>query len=73
MKNNKFGKNCDLYLKNVAQSIIYYNKYIYLIYARDVLVQEGVLMAQVAEIIKYEGDNNTFIWKHPSEDFNSHT
>lgn len=30
-------------------------------------------MAQIAEIIKYEGDNSTFIWKHPSEDFNSLT
>lgn len=30
-------------------------------------------MGQIAEIIKYEGDNNTFIWKHPSEDFNSLT
>lgn len=30
-------------------------------------------MAQVAEVIKYEGDNSTFIWKHPSEDFNSFT
>ena len=30
-------------------------------------------MAQVAEIIKYEGDNTTFIWKHPLEDFNSLT
>ncbi len=27
----------------------------------------------VAEVIKYEGDNSTFIWKHPSEDFNSLT
>lgn len=24
-------------------------------------------MSQIAEIIKYEGDNSTFIWKHPSE------
>lgn len=30
-------------------------------------------MAQIAEIIKYEGDNSTFIWKHPCEDFNSTT
>lgn len=30
-------------------------------------------MAQIAEVIKYEGDNSTFIWKHPSEDFNSLT
>ena len=30
-------------------------------------------MAQIAEIIKYEGDNSTFIWKHPSEDFNNMT
>lgn len=25
----------------------------------------------VASVIKYEGDNSTFIWKHPKEDFNS--
>ena len=28
---------------------------------------------KIADIIKYEGDNITFIWKHPSEDFNSLT
>ncbi|MBQ7177965.1 MAG: SPFH domain-containing protein [Victivallales bacterium] len=26
---------------------------------------------QIAQIIKYEGDNQTFIWKHPCEDFNT--
>ena len=30
-------------------------------------------MAQICEVLKYEGDNSTFIWKHPSEDFNSMT
>lgn len=30
-------------------------------------------MAKICEVIKYEGDNSTFIWKHPSEDFNSLT
>ena len=25
----------------------------------------------IADIIKYEGDNSTFIWKHPCEDFNT--
>ena len=30
-------------------------------------------MSQIADIIKYEGDNTTFIWKHPCEDFNSMT
>lgn len=30
-------------------------------------------MGQIAEVIKYEGDNNTFVWKHPIEDFNSLT
>ncbi len=30
-------------------------------------------MAQIADIIKYEGSNNVFIWKHPLEDFNSLT
>lgn len=30
-------------------------------------------MSQIADLIKYEGDNSTFIWKHPCEDFNSLT
>ena len=30
-------------------------------------------MANIADIIKYEGDNSTFIQKHPCEDFNSLT
>ena len=38
-------------------------------------VQERILSEQIkkdglASIIKYEGDNSTFIWKHPIEDFN---
>ena len=28
---------------------------------------------KIADVIKYEGDNSTFIWKHPCEDFNSMT
>ena len=28
-------------------------------------------MAQIVDIIKYEGDNRTFVWKHPREDFNT--
>ena len=27
----------------------------------------------IAEVIKYEGDNETFVWKSPKEDFNSLT
>ncbi len=30
-------------------------------------------MSQLIDVIKYEGDNSTFIWKHPCEDFNSLT
>ena len=30
-------------------------------------------MSKIADIIKYEGDNTTFIWKHPCKDFNSLT
>ena len=30
-------------------------------------------MGHIAEIIKYEGDNSTFIWKHPCEDFNTNS
>lgn len=26
---------------------------------------------RITQVIKYEGDNSTFIWKHPSEDFNT--
>lgn len=33
----------------------------------------GLGGAQTVEVIKYEGDNSTFIWKHPCEDFNSLT
>lgn len=25
----------------------------------------------IFEVIKYEGDNSTFVWKHPKEDFNT--
>lgn len=25
----------------------------------------------ITDVIKYESDNHTFIWKHPSEDFNT--
>lgn len=28
---------------------------------------------KIVDIIKYEGDNTTFIWKHPAEDFNTMT
>lgn len=30
-------------------------------------------MAHIVDVIKYEGDNTTFIWKHPIEDFNTMT
>lgn len=30
-------------------------------------------MTNIADIIKYEGDNSTFVWKHPCEDFNTTT
>ena len=28
-------------------------------------------MPKIVDIIKYEGDNSTFVWKHPREDFNT--
>lgn len=28
-------------------------------------------MAKITDIVKYEGDNSTFVWKHPCEDFNT--
>ena len=30
-------------------------------------------MANIVDLIKYEGDNSVFVWKHPCEDFNSLT
>lgn len=27
----------------------------------------------IQQVIKYEGDNQTFVWKHPAEDFNTHS
>ena len=34
------------------------------------LMAEKIKKDGLASIIKYEGDNDTFIWKHPIEDFN---
>lgn len=34
------------------------------------LMSEKIKNDGLASIIKYEGDNSTFIWKHPIEDFN---
>jgi len=34
------------------------------------LMSEKIKRDGLASIIKYEGDNSTFIWKHPIEDFN---
>ncbi len=34
------------------------------------LMQEKIKHDGLASIIKYEGDNDTLIWKHPIEDFN---
>lgn len=28
-------------------------------------------MFKISDVIKYEGDNTTFVWKHPREDFNT--
>lgn len=34
------------------------------------LISERIRTDGLASIIKYEGDNSTFVWKHPIEDFN---
>jgi membrane protease subunit (stomatin/prohibitin family) len=31
------------------------------------------MLEKLADIIRYEGDNDTFVWKHPIEDFNTGT
>ena len=35
--------------------------------------KKGGIFLNIADVIKYEGDNSTFIWKHPCEDFNTMT
>ena len=40
---------------------------------KQYLTEKKKLMAMIAQVIKYEGNNQTFIWKHPCEDFNSGT
>lgn len=37
------------------------------------MVRENEYMFKIADVIKYEGDNSTFIWKYPKEDFNTTT
>lgn len=34
---------------------------------------EELIHTKISNVIKYEGDNSTFIWKHPCEDFNTTT
>lgn len=34
------------------------------------IAQEKIRKEGLASVIKYEGDNDTFVWKHPLEDFN---
>lgn len=34
------------------------------------IAKEDVKNKGIASVIKYEGDNDTFVWKHPIEDFN---
>ena len=39
----------------------------------EIYYSGGKMMEKIASVIKYEGDNSVFIWKHPEEDFNSLT
>ncbi len=42
----------------------------YIIDVQKALAKEGLVSPNGVSVIKYEGDNETFIWKHPIEDFN---
>ena len=37
---------------------------------RERLLSEKIKKDGLASVIKYEGDNETLVWKHPIEDFN---
>ena len=43
----------------------------YIITHQHTIRKTGGKSMPIADIIKYEGDNSTFIWKHPCEDFNT--
>lgn len=34
-------------------------------------VRKEIVGMAIIDVIKYEGDNSTFVWKHPSEDFST--
>ncbi|MBR1758946.1 MAG: SPFH domain-containing protein [Lachnospiraceae bacterium] len=40
------------------------------IQVQEQIAKENVKNQGLASVIKYEGDNTTFVWKHPIEDFN---
>ena len=37
------------------------------------IAKQGLVTDSEASIIQYEGDNSTFVWKHPVEDFNANS
>ncbi len=37
---------------------------------KEILLKENLVSSTGISVIKYEGDNRTFVWKHPVEDFN---
>lgn len=55
------AKNADTYICPVCDCVNDVQKQ---------LMQERIKHDGLASIIKYEGDNDTLIWKHPIEDFN---
>jgi membrane protease subunit (stomatin/prohibitin family) len=65
---------CGCHL-NVTKSA---TKYVCPVCKTDIDVQKEIKKAQMKReglisVIKYEGDNETFIWKHPIEDFSTGT
>lgn len=40
------------------------------IHIKELLLKKEQVSATGINVIKYEGDNDTFVWKHPIEDFN---
>ncbi len=42
----------------------------YTLDVKKVIAKQSLVSDTGVSIIKYEGDNSTFVWKHPTEDFN---
>ncbi len=69
-------KNCEIYVDYLPILVYNIEEYMYglkICKSTQYQTYGGITMEKIADIIKYEGDNSTFIWKYPCENFNTMT